>query len=123
MTTTYETDPNTQTIAAAWASSPLAQPEREVRYGFATAGPTESDEPKSPAKRAILGAALASGVIGGAVLGVMLFDYTDSSQPTVVAPGPAPQHAVVVGRTTATPAPKPIVSEQITAPSVASARG
>jgi hypothetical protein len=42
MTTSYDTDPNTQTIAAAWASSELGQPESEVRYGFATTGPTES---------------------------------------------------------------------------------
>ena len=41
MTTTCDTDPNTQTIAAAWASSPLGQPEGEVPSGFATAGPTE----------------------------------------------------------------------------------
>lgn len=67
MTTSFDTDPNTQTVAAAWASSPLGQPEREVRYGFATAEPTESEDQKSPAKRAILAAALASGVQTGGI--------------------------------------------------------
>jgi len=91
MTANYDTDPNTDTIAAAWASSPLGQPERDVRYGFATAGPTDSvitaNGPKSSAKRALLAAALASGVIGGAAFGVMLFDYTDPAQSAVVVPG------------------------------------
>jgi hypothetical protein len=120
MTTTYDADPNTQTIAAAWASSPLGQPEREVRYGFATAEPAESDEPKSPAKRAILAAALASGVIGGAVLGVALFDFGDSSHPTVVEQGSVPGHAVVVGPNGIAPAPSAqVVPEQKAAPSIA----
>lgn len=64
----------------------------------------------------MVAAGLACGVAAGALLGVMLFTYTDSSQPTVVAPGPAPQHAVVVGPGTAAPTPKPVVSEQSTAP-------
>lgn len=103
MTTTYDTDPATATVAAAWASSDLGQPEREVRYGFATGDPAGSDEQVFPAKRAILAAALAAGVIGGAVLGVTLFDFGDSSAPTVVTP--TPDHAVVVGPSTAAPAP------------------
>jgi hypothetical protein len=119
MTTTYDADPNTQTIAAAWASSPLGQPERELRYGFATAEPAELDEPKSPAKRAILAAALAAGVIGGAVLGVTLFDFGDSSQPMVIEKGAVPGHAVVVGPNGTAPAPSTqVVPEQKAAPSV-----
>ncbi len=119
MTASYDTDPNTQTIAAAWASSELGQPEREVRYGFATTGPTESvtaSEEEPTARRVMVAAGLACGVAAGALLGVMLFTYNDSSEPTVVAPGPAPQHAVVVGPNTAAPTPKPVVSEQSTAP-------
>jgi hypothetical protein len=117
MTTSYDTDPNTQTIAAAWASSQLGQPEREVRYSFATTGPAGSvttSEEEPTARRVMVAAGLACGVAAGALLGVMLFAGT--SQPTVVAPGPAPQHAVVVGSSTAAPAPKPVVSEQSTAP-------
>jgi hypothetical protein len=121
MTTTYDTDPNTQTIAAAWASISLGQPDREVRYGFATTGPdaavTYPDEPPT-AKRVMVAAGLACDVAAGALLSVMLFTYTDSAQPTVVAPGPAHQHAVVIGPSTAAPAPKPVVSEQSTAPTV-----
>lgn len=37
MNTTYDTDPNTATVAAAWASSELGQPEREVRFGVTDA--------------------------------------------------------------------------------------
>ncbi len=117
----YDTDPNTQTIAAAWASSQLGQPEREVGYGFATTGPTESvtaSEEEPTARRVMVAGGLACGVAAGAMLGVMLFTYTDSSQPTVVAPGPAPQHAVVIGPSTAASAPKPVVPKQSTAPTV-----
>jgi hypothetical protein len=114
MTTTHEIDPNTATIAAAWASSELGQPEREVRYGLKPVDPAEFDEQKPPARRAILAAALASGVIGGAVLGVTLFDFGDSSTPTVVTP--SVDHAVVVGPSIPAPAPTPVLSQQ--APSV-----
>lgn len=114
MTTTYDTDPNTKTVVAAWASSELGQPEREVRWGFTTPEPTEYEQ-RPPAKRAILAAALASGVIGGAVLGVTLFDFGDPSQPSVVTP--APGHAVVVGSSTAAPAPMQVLPNQ--APTVA----
>lgn len=44
MTTSYDTDPNTQTIAAGWASSELGQPEREVR----TASPRPVRPNRSP---------------------------------------------------------------------------
>jgi hypothetical protein len=96
MTTTYDTDPNTQTIAAAWASSELDQ------------------EPT--ARRVMVATGLACGIAAGALLGVMLFAYTDSSQATVVAPGPAPQNAVVIGSNTVAPLPKPVVSERSAAP-------
>jgi hypothetical protein len=116
MTASYDTDPNTQTIADAWASSELGQPEHEVRYGFATSGPTESvtaSEEEPTARRVMVAAGLAYGVAAGALIGVMLFTYTDSSQPTVVAPGPAPQHAVVVGPRTAAPTPKPVCPSRV----------
>jgi len=117
MTTTHDTDPNTATIAAAWASSELGQPEREVRYGFPPADPPEFDEQKAPVRRAIVAAALASGVIGGATLGVTLFDFGDSSLPTVVTP--TPDRAVVVGPSMPAPAPTQVLPQQ--APTVAPA--
>jgi hypothetical protein len=119
MTTTYDTDPNTQTIAAAWASSELGQPDHEV--GFDTTGPTElatTSEEEPTARRVMVATGLACGIAAGALLGVMLFANTGSPQPTVVAPGPTPEHAVVVGPSTAAPPPKPVVSEQSTAPTV-----
>jgi hypothetical protein len=119
MTTTCDTDPNTQTIAAAWASSPLGQPDGEVRSGFATAGPTEPVTARADersAKRVMVATGLACGIGAGALLGVMLFTSSDSSQPAVVVPAPAPQHAVVVSSSTAGPAPKHVVAEQSTAP-------
>ncbi|WP_142392619.1 hypothetical protein [Mycobacterium sp. 3519A] len=100
------TDPNTATIAAAWASSELGQPEREVRYGFPPADPHIVQERRPQPKRAILAAALVAGVIGGAVLGVTLFDFGDSSQPPIVTP--AHERAVVVGPSIPAPAPAPV---------------
>ncbi len=38
MTSTFDPDPKTQTVqtvASAWSSSELGQPEREARFGFA----------------------------------------------------------------------------------------
>ncbi|WP_156752196.1 hypothetical protein [Mycobacterium sp. ACS1612] len=104
------TDPNTATIAAAWASSELGQPEREVRYGFPPADPPVFEQRRPQPRRAILVAALAAGVIGGAVLGVTLFDFGASSQPPVVTP--APERAVVVGPSIPAPVPQqaPVVA-------------
>ena len=119
MTTYYDTDPKTQTIAAAWASSELGQPDQEV--GFDTTGPTElatTSEEEPTARRVMVATGLGCGIAAGALLGVMLFANTGSPQPTVVAPGPTPEHAVVVGPSTAAPAPKPVVSQQSTAPTV-----
>jgi hypothetical protein len=126
VTTNFDTDSSTQTIAAAWASSPLGQPERGVRYGFAPTGTTESVtvKPTSDRKRALLVAALASGVIAGATLGVMLFDYTDATRPTVMVPRsegrlPGPPSALPTETRPApdtAPSPNLVVSEQKTAP-------
>ena len=128
MTTTCDTDPNTQTIAAAWASSPLGQPEGEVPSGFATAGPTERVTARADersAKRVMVATGLVCGIGAGALLGVMLFTSSDSSQPAVVVPAPAPQHTVVVSSSTAAPTPlaaqPPVAIPPISTPPVASA--
>jgi hypothetical protein len=123
MTTNLDTDPNTQTVAAAWASSPLGQPEREGRFGFAPAGSTEAfadDEPRPDRKKAIVAAALTAGVIAGSGIGVMLLDYTDSGQPTVVVPRSegrlpsAPVAPATESRTVPDNAPAPVVPHQQT---------
>ena len=88
-TESVRADNEPQTTASAWSSSPLGQLDHEVRFGFAQTGPTETiadDEPRPDRKKAILAAALAAGVIAGSGIGVMLFDYGDSGQPTVVVP-------------------------------------
>jgi hypothetical protein len=88
-TESVRTDNEPQTTASAWSSSPLGQLDHEVRFGFAQTGATETiahDEPRPDRKKAILAAALAAGVIAGSGIGVMLFDYGDSGQPTVVVP-------------------------------------
>jgi hypothetical protein len=124
MSTIDETDPNTQTIASAWASSPLGDPVSGPTELWETDGPTEAvappDDQPPVAKRAILSAALASGVIGGAALGVMLFDYTDSAQPTVVVPRsesrlPGPPPALPT-ETRLAPSSNPVVPQPRTAP-------
>ena len=95
MTTTYDTefstetiaapqydDPDLYTIAEAWASSPLG----EVGDDHDAAADTADD--RDPAgSRAKLFAALAAGIIGGATLGAVLFGYRAVAPPTVVVPG------------------------------------
>ena len=110
MTTSYDTDPHAPTIAAAWASSSLGQPDTEVRHGFdptdADAVVTELDEPPT-AKRAMVAAGIACAVAAGALTGVMLFYAGDSGQPAVTVPAPDPRPAVLVGPSTVAPAPAP----------------
>ena len=133
MTTTRDTDPDTHTIADAWASSPLGQPEGEVRYGFATTGGGDAvvgvDQPQPLATRAPRTAALAFGLVAGAALGVVSFGYTEPVQTTVVVPGSgvvqnAPSHAVVATPSgppaPSTPAAVP-VSAAVPAPAAAPA--
>jgi hypothetical protein len=114
-------DPDTYTISAAWASSPLGEPDDEISDGLETIEAV--DEPKPPTNRAALAAALAAGIIGGATLGAVLFGYTEPGQPTFVVPWGAvktspsqeiatPSSAPAPPKPAAqAPAPKPIVSE------------
>lgn len=95
MTTTYDSefstetiaapqydDPDTYTIAEAWASSPLD----EIDDDYDPAADTADD--RDPAgSRAKLFAALAAGIIGGATLGAVLFGDRAVAPPTVVVPG------------------------------------
>jgi hypothetical protein len=93
MTTTYDPefgtetiaaaqydDPDTYTVAEAWASSPLDDTD-----GFAARDTTDDRDPAG--SRAKLFAALAAGIIGGATLGAVLFGYRAVAPPTVVVPG------------------------------------
>lgn len=117
MTTSYDTDPNTSTIAAAWASSPLGVPDTEVGHGFDATVPaaavTDPDEQAST-KRVMVAAGVACAIAAGALTGVMLFYAGGSAQPAVTVPAPNPRPAVQVSPSTAAPAP-----EQRTAPTVA----
>jgi hypothetical protein len=94
MTTTYDTefgtetiaaplydDPDTYTIVEAWASSQLD----EFDNSPAAVGNAEQRGPA--ANRAKLFAALAAGIIGGATLGAVLFGYRPVAPPTVMVPG------------------------------------
>jgi hypothetical protein len=78
MTTNFATDPNTQTIAAAWASSPLGPLDYETGDPFdgetVAAAIAPSAKPNSIGKGAVLAAVLAAGIAGGAALGLALFD-------------------------------------------------
>ena len=125
-------DPDAYTISAAWASSPLGEPDDDISDSFETIEAV--DEPKPATNRAALAAALAAGIIGGATLGAVLFGYADPAQPTFVVPWGAvktspsqaevapsssppapPKPAVTAAPAQKTleqaPAPKPIVSE------------
>jgi hypothetical protein len=81
----YYDDPDTYTIAEAWMSSPLGELDGDIRQEFGWAN--TSDERDNPGSRAKLFAALATGIIGGATLGAVLFGYRDVAPPTVVVPG------------------------------------
>jgi hypothetical protein len=104
MTTTYDTDPNSPTIAAAWASSPLGAPDTEVGHGF-DAAVTEPDEPAT-AKRVMVTAGIACAIAAGALTGVMSLYPGGSTQPAVTVPAHDPRPAVQIVHGTATPAPE-----------------
>ncbi len=147
MTTTSNADPNTETIAAtlyddrdtytlaeAWVSSPLGELDAQSRDDFAATEAVE--QPRRSLSRGPLFALLASGIIGGATLGAVLFGSPDPSQPTFVVPWSAvktsPAQTVLPppANMSATPkpaasapkpvhralAPKPVVPEQKTNP-------
>lgn len=112
MTTVYDTDPNTHTIAAAWSSSPLGDPET---------GPTElwesldhaeecapAAKPTSIVRHAALVAALACGIGAGAAFGLAVFDSTDSAPPTVVVPGVSAPDGGVTGANQPVPPPESV---------------
>jgi hypothetical protein len=135
MSTTYETDSNTQTVSAgydiephtqtvqtvatAWASSPLGQleyPEYEVGSGFAPEPVSDSEDRRPVAKHAVVALALAGGIGAGAALGLMFVDFTPA--PRAVEPGvSSPGHAVVVTETGQETAPA-IATAPANAPSL-----
>jgi hypothetical protein len=126
MTTTYDTEPNTHTIAAqtvatAWASSPFGQSEDEVGYGFAIpAEPInqlDAVETRSLVKHAVIATALASGICAGAAIGLML-GGPFTTQPVVMVPGLdiSPHHVEVVSPSSLAPTPKAAVPVQEMAP-------
>ncbi len=80
---TYEIDPDTFTIAEAWSSSPLEVPD-ENRYDVAQEETT--DERKRDTERAKLFAVLAAGIIGGATVGAVLFGSIEPAKPTFIVP-------------------------------------
>lgn len=90
MSTIYDTDPNTHTIAAAWSSSPLGDPVTGPTELWETVDHAEAVAPAtkqmSIARHAALVAALAGGIGAGAAFGLAVFEFTDSAQPTVAVP-------------------------------------
>jgi hypothetical protein len=81
----YYDDPDTYTIAEAWMSSPLGELDGEIGEEFRNTD--TSDDRDRAGSRAKLFAALATGIIGGATLGAVLFGYRDIAPQTVVVPG------------------------------------
>lgn len=111
MTTSYDTDPNTQTVAAAWASSPLGQPDHDGGFGVteraeyvtSTADPA-ADERRPVFKHAIVALALA-GIAVGAALGLTFADFTSDQQTVVVPDTTSPRPAAIVNPSVQTPSP------------------
>ncbi len=81
----YYDDPDTYTVAEAWMSSPLGELDDDITYVYASADPY--DDRDRGGSRGKLFAAVATGIIGGATLGAVLFGYRDIAPPTVVVPG------------------------------------
>lgn len=84
--TTFDTDPDTQTVAAAWASSELGQPDLHTHYGFPPGPTTDADAMRPMRKHAVLSVALACGIGAGAAVGLTIFKF-DPDRSTVVVPG------------------------------------
>lgn len=104
--TTFDTDPNTQTVAAGWSSSPLGNPDHDFfladldpadpATATAPAPVAEGDRRRPPARHAIVAAALACGIGGGAALALSFADFRPD-EPTVATPSiSSPQPAVVI---------------------------
>jgi hypothetical protein len=133
MTTTYEPDlstgtiaapaagePDAYTIAQAWMSSPLGEVDGEIGDGFAATEVIQQPRPQRRPSRAPLFAVLAAGVIGGAALGAVLFGSIEPGKPTVVVPGSgvstSPFPASAATPSSPSPAPKPGVAIQAPTP-------
>jgi hypothetical protein len=120
----YETDPSTYTIAEAWMSSALGEPDEDIRYDFAAA--QSDDRQGSTAGRAKLFAVLASGIIGGATLGAVLFGSIEPANPTFIVPNSGVSTSPLPASSTppstppsappkpaaVAPAPKPAVAQE-----------
>ncbi|MEO3757421.1 hypothetical protein ABGB19_03900 [Mycobacterium sp. B14F4] len=95
MTTHLDTQSQTATVAAAWAASPLGQPGQDEYVADERIIEEPVDERSPVARHALLATALAVGVGAGTAVALMLFD-AGPAQETVVVPGTAPEHAVLV---------------------------
>jgi hypothetical protein len=130
MTTSYDTDPNThtiagacadltksihsdydtETVATAWSSGPFDQPEDEVQYGIADpAEPVEHPnavDTRSVAKHVVIAATLACGIGAGAAIGLILVGPSGLA-PSSKAAVPVQETAPVYVAPTSTVAPAP----------------
>jgi hypothetical protein len=132
MSTTYEIEPST--IATAWASSPLGEPQCEStetwERGTELAMP--ATKPTSLTRHAVVAAALACGIGLGAAFGLAVVDFPDT-RPAVMVPhveaptgGPAgPAQAAPeehpAPKPEQLPLPQPIVAGSESAPATTSA--
>jgi hypothetical protein len=109
------TDSNTQTVAAAWASSPLGFPDGDVAGDF-TAEPDTGHGPEVRVTRhAVLTGVLAFAIAAGTAVGLMCFDTTPDGPPVVVPGYTSPPPAVVVtpgaqSPTASAPAPSQVAA-------------
>jgi hypothetical protein len=106
--TTYNTDLSTDTIGAAWASSPLGQPGEVVDPTGTYDALPEAAEPKPTARGAAFVAAMLGALAIGPLVGLAVYLYTDAdaARPTAVVPGTVSAPAVPKTELTAgVPAP------------------
>lgn len=105
--TTFDTHPDTRTVAAGWSSSPLGHPDDIFLLDEPADVPAETADPVAearPAKRmsprAIAAVALLGGIVGGTLLGLTFSDHT-------------PDAPVVVGPISATPPPEAVPTPHV----------
>jgi hypothetical protein len=115
--TTFDTDPDTRTVAAAWAACPVNPPADDTYFestGVADVEPAEANR-RAVNKHAVIALVAFAGIGAGTALGLMSADFT-TDQPSVIVP--ATDYPVVLTPHSQTLPPTGVAPRPGTAPAV-----